>query len=174
MRTVKTAATIVVALLLQLLLTKYLAFFQYVDLPLVVTVYFGLHRAPLVGMGVGLVSGLCGDKITGGVLGVGGFSKTLIGYVVAAASIKFPLESMPARLAVVALASIVNSLLFAALYELLQQPLPLTESWRVMGQTIAWKTVADFSAALIVFIALDRVFPEESVSRKASITRRFQ
>ena len=50
MQTFKIALTIVVALLLQMLLSDYLGFFQYIDLPLLVTVYFGLQRAPVVGM----------------------------------------------------------------------------------------------------------------------------
>jgi hypothetical protein len=50
-QTFKIAVTIVVALLLQMLLPKYLAFFRYIDLPLLVTVYFALQRAPIaIGM----------------------------------------------------------------------------------------------------------------------------
>ena len=92
MQTVKIALTILVALLLQMLLSKYLGFFKYIDLALVTTVYFGLQRALLLGMFTGLVLGIGGDAVVGGILGVGGFSKTLVGYLSAVTSIKLSLE----------------------------------------------------------------------------------
>ena len=68
MQTFKIALTIVVALLLQMLLPNYLGFFRYIDSPLVVTVYFGLQRSPVLGMVTGLIAGLGGDAIGGGSL----------------------------------------------------------------------------------------------------------
>ena len=50
MQTFKIALAILVALLLQMLLSNYLGFFKYVDLSLVMTVYFGLQRAPMLGI----------------------------------------------------------------------------------------------------------------------------
>lgn len=73
MQTFKIAATIVVGLLLQLLLAKYVAFIRYLDIPLLLTVYFSLRRVPVLGMTVGLITGLAGDKLFDSVLGVGGF-----------------------------------------------------------------------------------------------------
>ena len=101
MQTFKIVLTIFVVLLLQMLLPNYLPFFKYVDLPLVVTVYFGLQRAPMLVMFTGLALGLGADVVNGGVLGVGGFVKTLIGYLVALASVRFALENPLARLAMV-------------------------------------------------------------------------
>jgi len=86
-QTFKIILTIFIVLLLQMLLPTYLPFFKYVDLPLVVTVYFGLQRAPMLGMLTGTALGLGGDRVAGGILGVGGFAKTLIGYLVAVASV---------------------------------------------------------------------------------------
>ena len=56
----------------------------------------------MLAMLTGMVVGLGGDAVAHKVLGVGGFSKTLIGYLVAMASVRFALENPLARLAVVA------------------------------------------------------------------------
>jgi rod shape-determining protein MreD len=166
----KIVATLAVALLLQLILAGYIRFFGYIDLPLLVTIYFGLQRAPVLGMIVGLAAGLGGDIISGGVLGVGGFTKTIIGYLVAIASVKLSLENRLVRLLVVAAVSIANTLLFVGLYQVLEQSLPHTDSLQELIKTIGWKTLADTAAALVVFILLDGVFKP---SAGMAIKRRF-
>ena len=173
MQTLKIALTILAALLLQYLLPNYLGFFKYIDLPLVVTVYFALQRDALLGMLTGIALGVGGDAIMGGVLGVGGFSKTLIGYLVAMASIKLSLENPLARLAVVAIASAANTLLYVALYQMLEQPLSDASTWGNLGKIIGWKALADTVTAIIMFIVLDRIFAEQKAARRMAIKRRF-
>lgn len=179
MQTVKIAATIAAALFLQLLLSKYLHFFRYVDMTLVVTVYVGLQRVPVKGMLTGLAAGLGGDAISGGILGVGGFSKTLIGYIISVASVRLSLENGLIRLLVVVLASIANTLLFVGLYQMLEQSqipeqvLPFTGNWLELLKIIGWKTLADFCAALVSFVILDRIFSEQASARRMAIKKRF-
>src|SRR5262245_8148316 len=131
-----------------MLLPKYLRFFQYIDLPLLVTVYCGLQRAPFVGMVTGMFAGLGGDAIEGGILGVGGFSKTLIGYLVGVASVRLSLENPLARLGAVAVASAANTVLFVGLNQMLEQALPHVATWTEFGKTIGWKVVADTATAI--------------------------
>ncbi|HEX8089822.1 MAG TPA: rod shape-determining protein MreD [Blastocatellia bacterium] len=173
MQTFKIALTIFVALLLQFLLPNYLGFFKYIDLPLIVTVYFGLQRDALLGMLTGVALGVGGDAVIGGVLGVGGFSKTLIGYLVAMASIKLSLENPLVRLAVVAVASAVNTLLYVALYQMLEQPLPDASTWGELGKIIGRKALADTLTAIVLIIMLDRIFAEQTAARRMAIKRRF-
>jgi rod shape-determining protein MreD len=172
-QTLKIALAIIVALLLQYLLPNYLPFFKYIDLPLIATVYFGLQRNLVLGMLIGVALGIGGDAVIGGVLGVGGFSKTLIGYLVAMASIKLSLENPLARVAVVAVASAANTLLFAALYQMLERPLSGASTWGELGKTIGWRALADTATAIIVFIVLDRIFAEQTAARRMAIKRRF-
>jgi rod shape-determining protein MreD len=172
-QTFKIVLTIFVALLLQFLLPNYLGFFKYIDLPLIVTVYFGLQRDLLLGMLTGVALGIGGDAVVGGVLGVGGFSKTLIGYLVAMASVKLSLENPLARLAVVALASAANTLLYAALYQMLEQPLSGASTWGDLGKIIGWKALADTLTAIVLIIMLDRIFAEQTAARRMAIKRRF-
>ena len=173
MQTFKIALTIIIALFLQMLLPEHLRFFRYIDLPLLVTVYFSLQRAPFLAMTVGMVAGVGGDAIGGGILGVGGFSKILIGYLIAVTSIKFSLENPLVRLLVVAPASATNTILFAGLNLMLEQFLPNLDTWGAFGKNLAWKVLADTVTALFLFIALDRVFVEQSQARRMAIKRRF-
>jgi rod shape-determining protein MreD len=172
-QTFKIALTISIALLLQMLLPKYLPFFLFIDLPLLVTVFFSLQRAPVLGMLVGMVVGLGGDAIGGGILGVGGFTKTLIGYLVAMTSIKFPLENPLARLAVAAVSSVANTVLFVGLNLMLEQPLPRVSNWGEFGKTIGWKVMGDTVTALFLFLVLNRFFSEQEQARRMAIRKRF-
>ena len=179
MQTFKIALTIIIALSLQMMLPKFIAIFQYVDLPLIVTAYFALQRAPLLGMATGVVCGIGDDAIRGGILGVGGFSQTLIGYLVAMASVKLSLENPLARLAVVALASAANTFLFVGLYQMLEQEqmlmhkLPHAGSWGEFMQTLGWKALADTVASVLLFVLLDRLFSEQAQARRMAIRKRF-
>lgn len=173
MQTVKIALTILVALLLQMLLSKYLGFFKYVDLALVTTVYFGVQRALLLGMFTGLVLGIGGDAVVGGILGVGGFSKTLIGYLSAVTSIKLSLENPLARLAVVAVASAVNTILFVGLHLMLDKPLEEASTYTGLGKTVGWRVLGDTGVAVVLFLIFDRVFAEQTAARRMAIKKRF-
>ena len=173
MHTLKIALTIFIALLLQMVLPKYLPFFKFIDLPLLVTVFLSLQREPFQGMLTGLVAGLGGDRITGGILGVGGFAKTLIGYLIAMASIKFPLENPLARLAVVAVSSAANTVLYVGLHLMLEQDLPRTSTWADFGKTIGWKALGDTVTSIFLFIVLNRVFHEQEQTRRMAIKKRF-
>jgi rod shape-determining protein MreD len=172
-QSLKIALTIAVALLLQMILPKHLGFVQYIDLPLLITVYFGLQRAPMLGMAVGVLSGLGGDAIAGGILGVRGFTKTLLGYLVAMVGIRFSLENPLARLGVVAVASAANTVIFAGLTLMLEQPLPYTSGWGEFGKAIGKSVLLDSACSLVIFLLLDKVFPEQPAARRMAIRKRF-
>jgi len=172
-QSLKVALTIIVALLLQMVLPSHLSFFQYVDLALLITVYFSLQRAPMSGMLVGVVGGIGQDAIGGGILGVQGFAKTLLGYLVAIASIRFSLENPLARLGVVAVAAAANAVLFAGLHMVLEDPLPYTAAWGQFGKVLGKSVLADGLASLAVFALLDRIFPEQHAARRMAIGKRF-
>ena len=173
MQTVKIALTILVALLLQMLLSNYLGFFKYVDLALVMTVYFGLQRALLLGMLAGLVLGIGGDAVTSEIVGVGGFSKTLIGYLAALTSVKLSMENPLARLAAVAVASVVNTILHVGLHLMLEQPLVDASTYAGLGKTVGWRVLGDTGTAIVLFLILDRVFAEQTAARRMAIKKRF-
>ena len=94
-------------------------------------------------------------------------------------SIKLALENPLLRLAIVGLASVVNTVLFVGLHQMLQQEqvldqaLPHVGSWAEFGKTIGFKAIGDTLAAVAVFLVLDRVFAEQRAAQRMAIKRRF-
>ncbi|MEN3335970.1 MAG: hypothetical protein V7641_5335, partial [Blastocatellia bacterium] len=111
--------------------------------------------------------------VAGGILGVGGFAKTLIGYLVAMASVRFALENPLARLAIVALSSATNTVLFIGLYLMLERPLSEVKTFADLGRRVGWGTLGDTVAAIVLFIVLDRIFSEQAATRRMAIKKRF-
>lgn len=173
MQTLKIVITVIVALLLQFMLPKHLRFFQYLELPLLVTVFFSLMRSPLLGMTTGAVAGMGSDIIGGGILGVGGFSKTLIGYVISSVSIKFPLDNPLARLGIVALASAANTILVVGLYLMLEQSIQHVGTWGEFGRALGFKTLGDTLASIPLFMVLNKIFPDQAQAKRMAVKRRF-
>jgi rod shape-determining protein MreD len=172
-QTFKIALTLILALILQMLLPKHFRMFQYVEFPLLVTVYLSLMRAPLLGMTAGVVSGIGGDIISGSdIIGVSGFSKTLIGYVVAKASVNFPLENPLTRLGIVTLASIANTILVIGLYLMLEQPIQNVSAWGDFLKALGLNTLGDTLASIVLFMVLNKVFPEVGETKRMAIKKR--
>src|SRR6266404_7502479 len=83
MRQLKTAAIIAIAVILQASLRNIWPPFRFLDLPLIVVVYFALVRDPLEALLVAAVCGIATDAVgAGGLLGSSGFSKTVTAFAV--------------------------------------------------------------------------------------------
>jgi len=78
---------------LQGILTRYFQVFEYFDLPLIYSVYYGFTRANPVGsIAAGSFLGLLQDSLSGAALGTNGFSKTLISFLSASAGSRFDVD----------------------------------------------------------------------------------
>ena len=73
----KIAAVLAIAIILQLSLRAVWTRSSYIDFPLVVVVYIALQRHAWQALMVGTIAGLVVDAASGGLIGAGGFSKTL-------------------------------------------------------------------------------------------------
>ncbi len=149
--------------------------FRYVDLPLLVTVYFALMRDPVVGMFVGFIAGLAGDLAPGAgpVVGVGGFSKTSIGYLISTIAVRFSLEGAPIRVLIIAVSSLVNSALFVGLHSLMGQSLTQEATPERLLLKVLIEASANLAAGVGLFWVLDRVFPENAPGGAMKVRRRF-
>ncbi|HKW65320.1 MAG TPA: rod shape-determining protein MreD [Candidatus Acidoferrum sp.] len=124
------------------------------DLPLLVTIYFGLSRRnPSTGLLLGTVIGLMQDSLTPTVpLGLYGIAKTIIGYLASSIGARLDTEHPAARFALTAGFFIVHQAVVALTRRiLLAQPEP-------------WFTLHLFGAALLngliavfLFALLDRL-----------------
>ena len=88
------------AILFQAYVPRFLTFLAYLELPLLVTVYFSLmKRSPTAGVLLGMTIGLAQDSLSPHQLGMYGIVKTLVGYFAATFSQRFAVENTVVRLA---------------------------------------------------------------------------
>src|ERR1700737_1034642 len=99
------AATIL-ALFIQTSVPVYFSKFAIIDLPLLITIYFGLSRRnPSTGLLLGMLIGLLQDSLSGPTvpLGLYGIAKTFIGYLASSIGARLDTEHPAARFALTVL-----------------------------------------------------------------------
>ncbi len=163
----KIAAVLALAIILQLSLRAVWAPLAYIDLPLVVVVYIALQRDAWQALLVGTIAGLVVDAAGGGLLGAGGFSKTLTAYVIYLAATRVNLENALLRIPVLAAASILDSAVYVFWHRSLGYP-PVVPIF----QTMAYKLIATTIVGTFALFILDRVFSHQSTQRRQFATRR--
>lgn len=88
-----------IAILFQVYIPLFFQFLSYLDLPLLVTVYFALmRRSPIAGTFIGAFIGLAQDSLSKNPLGVYGIVKTLVGYFAASVGLRFDVDHSLIRL----------------------------------------------------------------------------
>ena len=138
MNTKRIALAITVALLLQMGLASLSVLNGGgIDLVLVAVVAVALGTGPVVGLLVGAIGGMLQDALAGGIIGIGGISKTLIGFFIGSFGVQFVLVGLAPKFLVFLGASQLNSLLFFGLYLLLGLPMPTFSFVAVAGHAIA-------------------------------------
>lgn len=86
------------AILFQVYVARFLEVLAFLDLPLLVTVYFALmRRSQIQGMFLGSAIGLVQDSLSHQPLGMFGIVKTLVGYFSASMSNRFDVENTAIR-----------------------------------------------------------------------------
>jgi rod shape-determining protein MreD len=89
---VKAAAIIAIsllAILFRVYISRFVPYLQYLELPLLVTVYFSLMwRSPIAGSLFGAAIGLAQDALSHHPIGMFGIVKTLVGYFAASMSLR--------------------------------------------------------------------------------------
>jgi rod shape-determining protein MreD len=142
-----------IALVLQAWLPRMMGRFVWVDLPLIVTVYFALgRRSPIQGMVMGGIMGLFEDALTGRPVGINGIAKTVCGFLAASVGIRVDVENNTIRLALNFLLSLLSSAIYFFIYRY------------VLGQSLEWnwitellKAVGNSAIALVIFPLLDKL-----------------
>jgi rod shape-determining protein MreD len=98
------------ALVLQAWLPRLLGRFAYVDLPLLVTIYFALNRrSPIHGTILGAVLGLAQDGLGQGAVGIHGIANTVCGFLAASIGIRLVVENNIIRMLLNVLFSLMGS-----------------------------------------------------------------
>lgn len=104
------------AALAQVLLASYLpGLARYCDLFTILVVYFGLTRPAPAAMLMGSGAGLVQDALLGTILGLNGFKKTLLGYLVGSVGSLFMLNQAIPRFGILFVATLLDPLAELAL-----------------------------------------------------------
>jgi rod shape-determining protein MreD len=163
----KIAAVLAVAIILQLSLRAVWSPLSYIDFPLVVVVYIALQRHAWQALIVGTIAGLAVDAAGGGLIGAGGFSKTLTAYLIYFVVTRVNLENNLLRIPVLAAASLVDSAVYVFWHRSLgyppSAPFVQTMSYKLIGTTIV--------GTLALFL-LDSIFTERGRQRRTFASRR--
>src|SRR5215471_3165000 len=128
-RTGAILAATALALLIQTFVPVYFSRFAVLDLPLLITIYFGLSRRnPATGLLLGMSIGLLQDSLSGPTvpLGLYGIAKTVIGYLASSIGARLDTEHPVARFALTAGFFVIHQgVILATRGLLLGQPEPL-------------------------------------------------
>jgi rod shape-determining protein MreD len=167
MRQLKISIALAVAIILQSSIASVWRPFVYVDLALVVVVYFALQREPLQALIVGAAAGLAIDALSAGLLGAGSFTKTFIAYLIFALATRVSLDNPIVRIPVLASAALLDAAIYNLLHRLFGQPslvpFVLAAGFKVIGTTIA---------GTILLQVLDLLFSDKARQRRQFAFRR--
>ncbi len=121
MRTAGVLAALALALLLQTTLSGMsMAAGTRVNLVLVAVVYVALAFGAVTGLLAGTAGGLAQDALAGSIVGIGGLSKTVVGFLVGVLGAQFIVSQPLPRFVMFVGATFVHELLFQALSALVE------------------------------------------------------
>ena len=161
------AAVLALAIILQLSLRAVWAPLVFIDFPLVIVVYIALQREAWQSLIAATIAGLAVDAASGGVLGSGGFSKTLTAYIVYFAATRINLENPLLRIPVLATAAAFEAAVYVGLHRALAQPLPVP-----FVQTLSYKVIGTMIVGTLAILMLDNLLSAKSQQRRQFADRR--
>jgi len=152
-RTGAIVVSMALALLIQAASPVYFAKAAIVDLPLLITVYFGLSRRnPSTGLLLGFVIGVAQDSLSATPIGLYGIAKTIIGYLASSIGARLDTEHPAARFALTGFFFFLHQGLITLTRRLL---LAQPEPWLTVRLAIA--ATVNAIIAVFLFMLLDRL-----------------
>jgi rod shape-determining protein MreD len=109
----------VAALVLQSTLARFVEGTVPVDFILVAAVLAGLKSGPIAGLLTGTTGGLIQDAMASGVIGIGAWAKTVVGFLAGVVATQFIVAKPLPRFVVFAAATLLHAVVFMGLYEAL-------------------------------------------------------
>jgi rod shape-determining protein MreD len=141
------------ALLLQRFLPLHFPATAIFDLPLLVTIYFGIvRRNQISGLLTGGVIGLVQDSLTHQPLGLYGIAKTVVGYAASSLGVKLDVDNPGSRVLMLFTFYLLHQIIYLAVARGLAGEMLY---WRWGHQAIA--AVANTLLGLVLYTALDRL-----------------
>jgi len=170
MRWARIGVALAAALALQTTLVPLLPGAVAVDLVLVVVISVGMSSGSVPGLWTGTVGGLLQDALSGGVVGVGGLTKTLVGYVVGQLGGLLDVERSWQQFVVLFLGSLLHAGCFVAIYSLLSEEAMLSSYGEALTQAGANAVVGVVATLLLAVVPSGE---ERQRRRQRRFERRF-
>jgi rod shape-determining protein MreD len=142
------------ALLLQAFLPKYVPrASEWLELPLLVTLYFGLSRRnPVTGLLLGTSIGVLQDAVSGGYIGLFGIAKTIVGFGASSIGGRLDVEHPISRVVLTFLFFHLHQIVLALCHRLL-----IGEAAPFFSLALLLAALINAVLALVLFPLLDRL-----------------
>ncbi|HTG99699.1 MAG TPA: rod shape-determining protein MreD [Vicinamibacterales bacterium] len=142
-----------------------------VNLVLVAVIYVGLAYGAVTGMLAGCAAGLVQDAIAGGIVGIGGLSKTIVGFFVGVLGAQFIVSTPVPRFLMFFGASLVHELCFQALYALVE-----AHSIRLQISGALIQALVNGAVGITIFMLAERgpeMMQRDNWRRSSTVRRRY-
>ena len=123
-----------------------------VNLVVVAVVYLALMFGPVTGLMAGTAGGLAQDALAGGIVGIGGLSKTVIGFLAGVLGTQFNLAQSGPRFIMLVSATVVHELCFQGLYALVE-----TRPFRLQYYPLLTQAVINGIVGLTAFFVVEQM-----------------
>src|SRR5215472_9882556 len=141
------------AIFVQVFVSKWLTFIKVFDLPLLVTIFFAVaRRRPIPGTITGAIIGTVQDAFASPVIGLNGIAKTMIGYLASSLGVRIDVENPGSRFIMTFAFLLVHRIIYMTVNLGL---VSANEPW-FWGRTLV-QAVANGVLSVILFAALDRL-----------------
>ncbi|HUQ88024.1 MAG TPA: rod shape-determining protein MreD [Vicinamibacterales bacterium] len=120
-----------------------------IDLVLIVVVYVSIKSGPVTGLVAGTVAGLIQDALSGGILGIYGLGKTLVGFLSGLLGTQFIVTAPLPRFLLVVVATILHAAVFIGLNRMLNLQQVSADYGSILGQA--------FGNALVGVVAFQMI-----------------
>src|SRR5580700_1723494 len=144
--------SVVLALVIEAFLLVHFRRADLLELPLLVTIYFGLSRRnPGSGLLLGMVIGLAQDSLSHTPIGLYGIAKTLVGFVASSIGARIDVEHPIARFVLTVVFFHLHNVVFV-----LTKRLVLAQHEPFMTTKLVFASLVNAGVAVILFPLLDR------------------
>ena len=145
--------SVVIAVVAQSFLPVYIPKAGILDLPLLITIYFGLSRRnPSTGLLLGTFIGLLQDSLSKTPLGLFGIAKTVIGYLASSIGARLDTEHPLARFALTGAFFVVHQAIVVLVQRLL-----LAQTQPLFTMKLLVATLVNSILAVFLYFLLDRL-----------------
>jgi rod shape-determining protein MreD len=168
MEILTTSVALIIAILLQWTIRQFAPPLAFIDFPLIVIVYVALQRDAFRALLYATIGGIAVDAISSGLLGAGGFSKTLTAFVVVEIARRVLLVDNPLlRIPVLAGATLLEDTVYFGMNRMLGQA-PNT----AFVETLAYSVIGTTITGTIIMLILENFFSERARQRRSFSPRR--